>query len=240
MPEASRPDQKGWRELLRPSVSQVVVALLIGGLAFAITVQINDDGQDDYSGVRGEELVELLKSLDVANERLNTQIEDLTATRDGLLSSTRRSEQAEKQAKQRAEQLAILAGTSGATGSGVELVINDPDERIDAAQLLDAIEELRDAGAEAIAINGVARVVAQTYFLDDEDQIRVGGREIKRPYRIEVIGDADDLAEAVRFRGGLMDRVANRGGSASVTKKDKVTITALADIKSPEYARPTS
>jgi len=240
MPESSPVESSGWRGLLRPSVSQIVVALLIGGLAFAITVQINDEGSDDYSAVRGEELVELLKSLDVANERLGTQIEDLTATRNGLLSSTRRSEQAEKQAKARAEQLAILAGTASATGSGIELVINDPDERIDAPTLLDAIEELRDAGAEVIAINGVARVVAQTYFLDDEDQIRVGGREIKRPYRIEAIGDSGDLAEAVRFRGGLIDRVADRGGSAYVTEKDKVTITALADVKSPEYARPTN
>lgn len=230
----------GWRSLLRPTISQVVVALLIGGLAFAITAQISDDTSDDYSGVRGEELVELLKSLDTANERLGTQIDDLTTTRNGLLSSTKRTEEAEKQAKRRAEELAILAGTSGATGSGIELVINDPDDQIDASRLLDAIEELRDAGAEAIAINGVVRVVAQTYFLDDDNQIRVGGREIKRPYRIEAIGRSKDLAEAVRFRGGLIDRVAIRGGTASVTEKKKVTITALADVKSPEYARPTS
>jgi uncharacterized protein YlxW (UPF0749 family) len=225
---------------MRPTVSQVVVAILIGGLAFAMLVQIRRDDTDDYSGVRGDDLVELLKSLDAANERLGTQIDELTATRDGLLNSTQRSERAEKQAKLRAQQLAILAGTSGATGPGVEVVINDPGKDIDASALLDAIEELRDAGAEAIAINGVARVIAQTYFLDDDDEIRVGGREIKRPYRIEAIGDASTLAGAVRFPGGLIDGISTRGGTATVTKQDKVTITALADIKSPEYARPTS
>ncbi|MCW2769308.1 MAG: hypothetical protein JWR27_741, partial [Aeromicrobium sp.] len=161
-------------------------------------------------------------------------------TRDDLLSSTKRSEQARKQAKLRAEQLAILAGTRGATGPGVEVTINDPGAQIDAAALLDAIEELRDAGAEAIALNGVARVVAQTYFLDDDGEVRVGGREIKRPYVIAAIGDPPTLAEAVRFPGGLIDGVVNRGGSAFVTQKDKVTITALADVKTPEYARPTS
>lgn len=220
--------------------SQVIVALLLGALAFAVVVQVDGNDEEDYAGVRGDELVELLKSLDVANERLDAQIDDLSTTRDGLLDSTRRSERAEQQAKERADQLAILAGTAGATGPGIELVIRDPDEQIDAAALLDAIEELRDAGAEAIAVNGVARVVAQTYFLDDDGQVRVGGREVKRPYRIEAIGDPQDLAEAVRFRGGLIDRVSNRGGSASVSEKDKVTITALADVKSPEYARPTS
>lgn len=234
------PRRRGWRWLLRPTISQVIVAALIGGLAFAITVQVRDDGTDDYAGVRGDELVELLKSLDTANERLSTQVEDLTTTRNGLLDSSKLSEKAEKQAKTRAEQLAILAGTSAATGPGIELTINDPDKQIDASALLDAIEELRDAGAEVIAVNGVARVVAPTYFLDDDDAIRVGGREIKRPFRIEAIGDPDTMAEAVRFRGGLIDRVANRGGSAFVTEEDKITITALADIKSPEYAQPTS
>jgi uncharacterized protein YlxW (UPF0749 family) len=230
----------GWRALLRPGWTQGIVALLIGALGFAITVQVRDDGTDDYSGVRGEELVELLKSLDTANERLGNQIDDLKSTRDGLLSSTRRSERAEKQAKLRADDLAILAGTAGATGPGVELVIRDPDNRLDASTLLDAVEELRLAGAEAIVVNGVARVVAQTYFLDDDDQVRVGGREVKRPYRIEAIGDARDLAEAIEIRGGLVDRVEIRGGSVSVNQLDKVTITALADVTTPELARPSS
>ena len=228
------------RALRRASLSQVIVAILIGGLAFAMVVQIQHDDSDDYSNVRGDDLVELLKSLDAANERLGTQIDELTATRNGLLNSTKRSEEAEKQAKLRAEQLAILAGTSGAKGPGVEVVINDPNKDIDASALLDAVEKLRDAGAEAIAINGVARVVAQTYILDDDDQIRVGGREIKRPFRIEAIGDASTLSGAVRFPGGLIDGITTRGGTATVAEKKKVTITALADVKTPEYARPSS
>lgn len=233
------PDSR-WRSLFRPTVSQVVVAILIGGLAFAITVQIRDADTDDYSNVRGEDLVELLKGLDAANERIGIQIDELTETRNGLLNRTKLSERAEQQAKVRAEQLAILAGTSGATGPGVEIVITDPNKDIDASALLDAIEQLRDSGAEAIAINGVARVIAQTYFLDDDDGIRVGGREVKRPYVIEAIGDASTLAGAVRFPGGLIDDTSSRGGTATVTEKDKVTITALADIKTPEYARPSS
>ncbi len=228
------------RNIFKPSVSQVVVAILLGGLAFAITLQIKQSDTTDYSGVRGDELVELLKSLDSANERLGTQIVDLTATRNDLLSSTKRSDEAEKQAKERAEQLGILAGTSGATGPGIRLVIADPERAIDAPSLLDAVQELRDAGAEAIVINGVARVVAQTYFLDEEDAVRVGGLEVKRPFMIEAIGDPSTMAEAVRIRGGLVDRISNRGASAVISTLDKITITALADVKSPEYARPTS
>ncbi|MGA9100686.1 DUF881 domain-containing protein [Aeromicrobium sp.] len=229
-----------FRRWSRPTGMHVLVSLLIGALAFGMTTQIAQDDATDFTSVRGVELVELLKSIDAANERLATQIDDLTATRDDLLSSSQRSEDAEKQARKRSEQLAILAGSAGATGPGVAVTIEDPDEAVSANQLLDAVQELRDAGAEAIAINGTARVVAQTYFLDDDRVIVVGGSELKRPFVIEAIGDPDTMAEAVRFRGGLIDRVANVGGKATVTERTKVTITALADIKGPEYARPRS
>ena len=42
--------------------------LLVGLLAFTMTVQWSqDDETDDFSGVRGVELAELLKSLDATN-----------------------------------------------------------------------------------------------------------------------------------------------------------------------------
>ena len=229
-----------FRRWSRPTGMHLLIGGLIGVLGFGMVTQFGQDDATDYTSVRGVELVELLKSIDAANERLGTQIEDLTQTRDDLLSSSQRSEDAEKEARQRSEQLAILAGSAGATGPGVVVTIADPDEAVSANQLLDAVQELRDAGAEAIAINGTARVVAQTYFLDDERSIVVGGREVKRPFAIEAIGDPATMSEAVRFRGGLIDRVSNVGGKATVAERDKVTITALADAKGPENARPRS
>ncbi|MGZ8719716.1 MAG: DUF881 domain-containing protein, partial [Aeromicrobium sp.] len=152
----------------------------------------------------------------------------------------KKSAEAERQARKRADDLNILAGSVAASGPGATITIDDPDGRIDAAALLNAVSELRDAGAEAVAINGTARVVAQTYFLDDEDGVRVGGRAVKSPFVIEAIGDPSTMAEAVTFRGGLADKVQNRGGSLNVTTSDKITITALADVKRPEYAQPSS
>ena len=230
----------GWRSLLKPSASQLVMAILLGGLAFAMTVQFAGRDDTDYSGVRKGELVELLQSLDSANDRVTAQVDDLSVTRNELLSTTERSEQAAEQARKQAEDLAILAGSVGATGQGVRLTITDPEREVDASGLLDGVDELRDAGAEVIAINGTARIVAQTYFLDDGQSIRIDGREIKAPFVIEAIGDPGVLAEAIRFRGGLLDKVESRGGKLTIQTRDKITITALADVKPPEYAQPTS
>lgn len=219
---------------------QLVVAVLLGGLAFAVTVQVRGNDSEAYSTLRQTELVELLRSLDAANERASQQVDELTRTRDELASSSQQSQAAQRQADKRASQLGILAGTLGARGPGVELTITDPQDDVNAAVLLDAVEELRDAGAEAIVVNGTARVVAQTYFVDEGDEVRVGGRTVTRPFVIEAIGDPDTLAEAMRIRGGLLDRVENSGGTLDIDTRDTVTITALADTQDPEYAQPSS
>lgn len=231
---------RNWRSLLKPASSQLVVAFLLASLAFAMTVQFRHKDPADYSDVRKGDLVELLRSLDAANERITSQVTALTTTRDNLLGSTKKSAEAEAQARKRANDLGILAGSVGATGPGIEITVDDPRDKFDAASLVDAIEELRDSGAEAIVINGTARVVAQTYFLDDLNSIRVGGREIKRPFIIEAIGDPSTMATAVRIRGGLADKVQTRDGTVTVLRRDKITITALADVKRPEYAQPSS
>lgn len=234
------PEQDDRQPPKRPYGRQLVVAALLGALAFTFTIQVRQEDSASYSTLRQTDLVELLKSLDSANERASEQVEDLTRTRDELATSTQQSKEAQAQADRRAAQLGILAGTLGARGQGVELTIEDPDKKVNAAILLDAVEELRDSGAEAIVVNGTARVVAQTYFLDDGDDVRVGGRAVSRPFVIEAIGDADTLAEAMRIRGGLLDRVEANGGDLRVKKRAKITITALADTQAPEYARPSS
>jgi uncharacterized protein YlxW (UPF0749 family) len=232
-PGGARPARR--RGALGP---QLLVAVLVAGLAFAVTVQVRQDDTTDYGSLRGVELVELLKSVDVANERLAGQIDDLTATRDRLLAAGSDPDEAEDVARQRAQELAVLAGSIGATGPGIRLRIDDPDGVVDAGLVLDVLQELREGGAEAIAVNETARVVAQTYVLDDEEGLRIGGRQVTSPYVVDVIGDAGTLEDVASFRGGVLDLLRARGATASVERRETITVTALADVRTPEYARP--
>lgn len=233
MPDDPGIDEGSPRRNLAP---QLAVAAMLGVLGLAVTVQINQVEADEFA-VRGVELVELLKSLDAANKRVDDEIEELQRARDDLASSNELSKEAAQQATDQANQLAILAGTAAVTGPGVTLTIEDPGAVIDAALLLDVIQELRDGGAEAIAINGTARVIAQTYFADEDGEIRVGGRKISPPYVIEVIGDPETLEEGAEFRGGVLDRLHGRGAQGSIERMKEITITALAETRTPEYAR---
>ena len=56
--------------------------------------------------------------------------------------------------QRRAKVLGILAGTLPATGPGVVVAITDPQGKVRANVVLTVVQELRDAGAEALQIEG--------------------------------------------------------------------------------------
>jgi uncharacterized protein YlxW (UPF0749 family) len=219
---------------------QVLIAVLLGALGFTMVSQARSAETNDLSTLRNDELADLLRTLDARNERLSQQIDALTKTRDSLRNSNKDTQDAEAAAQQRADQLAILAGTVPVTGPGIKLTLSGESgdqSAVTAAGLLNAIEELRDAGAEAIVVNNTARVVAQTYFLDDRGGIVVGSQVLSGPYVITAIGDSDTLAEAMRIRGGVIEQVQSRGGAATVATLTDVTIEALAEVPEQHYAQ---
>lgn len=225
----------------RPGRRQLVAAGLLVILGFGAAVQVQSIQEDgEYAGTRRGDLVQLLDSLDAADERLTNQLNELNDTRDRLESSSERTDAAREAAREEADTLAILSGTVPVTGPGIRITITDEDDAVGASTLLNAVEELRDAGAEAIQLNGVVRVIAQSYFVDSDRGIRVDGRELTRPLVLDVVGDSDTLSEAVEFRGGLIDEVELVGASVTVHERNSVDITALSDPREPEYARPAS
>jgi uncharacterized protein YlxW (UPF0749 family) len=216
-----------------------MVAVILAVLAFGAVVQGRTvSGSGDYAGARRGDLIQLLDSLDTARDRAESDLRDLQATKQQLENEGTRTQVALREAREEASTLAILSGTVGATGPGIVIRIDDPDDAVGASTLLNVIEELRDAGAEAIEINDTARIVAQTYLADDNDGISIDGTVVSQPYIIDVIGHPHTLSEAVEFPGGITDIVSTLGGSVEVDERDTVDVTSLAVRREPEYAQP--
>jgi uncharacterized protein YlxW (UPF0749 family) len=237
VPERSEAGRRIRHALLHPSRGQFSIAILLGLLMFAAVTQLRLYGDDDlYSGLRQSDLVQALTGLSAASTRAEAEINELEKTRDSLRDSTEKRTAALEQAQQELATLGILAGTVPATGPGIEIVVNDPKGQYRVNHLLDGIEELRDAGAEAIQINGTVRVVAQTSFEDAEDGISVDGRLLTPPYTLEVIGDPETLSKALDFPGGFKDDVALDEGTTDVTQKARVTVDVTRTAVNPDYA----
>jgi uncharacterized protein YlxW (UPF0749 family) len=207
------------------TVSAVMTGALALALGFGLTVQIRHTGGTAEVGQREEDLVVILDDLDAREEELREQIAERRQSIEELGSGQDQASRALEEAQQRAEAIAILNGTAPARGPGLRVSIQDPDNSVTAATLLDAIQELRGAGAEAMQVDGV-RIVVSSYVEGDPGELVIDGRPITAPYELRVIGPPDDLDVALNVSGGVLADVARFGGSATVRQDDDVLVDA--------------
>jgi uncharacterized protein YlxW (UPF0749 family) len=225
----------------RLSRAQLIVAVLLFGLGFGLAVQVasNSDGDSALRGARQEDLVRILDELDSRTQRLEDEKQGLEDQRTELENSSDQAEEARKQTVEKEKQLGILAGTVAAQGPGVTLTIDDTKGTVKADMLLDAIQELRAAGAEAIQVNGV-RVVADTYLADSGGGVKVDGNKITQPYRFKVIGKPQDLEPALNIPGGVVQTLEKEQATVTVDRSTKIVVDALRPAERPDYARSSS
>jgi uncharacterized protein YlxW (UPF0749 family) len=211
--------------------------VLAGCLGFAIIAQVHQTSLEGLENLREDDLVRIFAGVDQEGERLADEIRGLQSSLTLLKSQSTNEAEAQRAARERLEALGILAGTAKATGPGIVLTILDPDRKVDAPVLLDTVQELRAAGAEAIQINDV-RVVANTWFTDTEDGVSVTGVAVRPPYVIRAVGDANAMAGAMEIPGGVTATVRRVGGDTDVEIRDEVDVDALLTLTSPQYAQP--
>jgi uncharacterized protein YlxW (UPF0749 family) len=140
----------------RASRGQLIGALLCGLLGFALVTQVHSAAGLGFTTARQSDLVDILDSLSARSDQLRAQIATEQGSLAKLTGGTDQTQAALDEAQLRTQTLQILAGTAAAFGPGIELQITDPQHQVGADVLLEALEELRDAGAEAIQITGSA------------------------------------------------------------------------------------
>jgi uncharacterized protein YlxW (UPF0749 family) len=221
----------------RVTRAQLIVAVLLFvlGLGLAIQVRSNSD-ESALRGARQEDLVRILDELDNRTQRLEDEKQRLEDQRTELENSSDQAEEARKQTQQKEQQLGILAGTVAAEGPGITLTIQDPAGTVESDMLLDTVQELRAAGAEAVQVNGT-RVVTDTFFSGSAGSIEVDGKRISAPYTFKVIGKPQDLEPALNIPGGVVQTLEKEQATATVERSEKIIVDALRPAERPDYAR---
>ncbi len=220
--------------------AQLIVALLLFGLGLGLAIQVRSTNENSVlRGARQEDLVRILDELDNRTQRLRDEKQRLETQRTELENSSDRAEEARKQTAQKEQQLGVLAGTVAAEGPGMTMKIDASKGTVESDMLLDAVQELRAAGAEAIQI-GKVRVVASTYFTDVGGAVEIDGRKVTLPYVIKVIGKPEDLEPALNIPGGVVQSLEKEQATVSIERSKKIVVDALRSAKRPDYARSSS
>ncbi len=240
-PAAARAKPTGWAALAsalhpRATRAQVLAGILCAALGFAVVVQMRQASDSSLSDLRTDELVRLLDETSTRADQLSRQASDLQAEKAQLESGSSSRQAAIDAARRNAAMQGILSGRLPAVGSGVRISLQDPNGTIRPVTMLNMLEELRNAGAEAIQL-GDQRVTASSAFTGAPGAVKLDGVTLTAPYVWLVIGDPDTIQTALEIPGGALAYVRNDGGTGDVAKVQHVEIDALRTLPEPKYAR---
>ncbi|MDQ0374545.1 DUF881 domain-containing protein [Cellulomonas humilata] len=240
--ETAPPAPSSWAVLgqaLKPRANraQLLAGVLCAVLGFALVAQVRQSGETDLAGMRQGDLVRILDETTNRGDALAREAADLARERDDLLSGSDRRQAALDALRRSAETQGILAGRLPAEGPGVIVTLTETDRFIKPITMLNMLEEMRNAGAEAIQLND-QRVTASSAFTGARGAVVLDGVELSAPYRWLAIGDPDIIAPALQIPGGAMAQVRNDGGKGTVDRLDLVEVDAVRAVPDPVYATP--
>ena len=223
----------------RLSRNQAVVGVLLGVLGAALAIQVHATNTSDeiLRGARADDLVNILDEVTSRGQSLDAELRTLETQNATIQDSTDKAQAALAQAQQKAKDLQILAGTVKAKGSGITMTITDPQGQLKSATLLNALEELRAAGAEVVQVDNV-RVVVSSSFVDAADGgIALDGHPLAQPYVYKVIGDPNTIGPAMQIPGGVVATVKSSPGANATIAPGQVLVDAVVPPPNPSYAK---
>ncbi len=219
-----------------PRPIHAVLLVICFVLGAALVTQVRAQQTDPLDSLSEEDLVVLLSELQTREDTLRQDKADLQSQLAQLQDSVSQKQAADKAARQAQEQAQINAGVVAVHGQGVVMTVRDDAGALNATQFVMALGELRNAGAEAIALNGV-RLSARSFFVTDSDgTVSVDGTRISSPYTWQVIGASDTIATALQIQAGSADQMRAKGATVTITTQGDVIIDAVASAPAPTYA----
>lgn len=240
LPPSYPPPGKGsvaraWKNVL--GGRSVVVVVLCALLGFAVILQVSQQPEESLSRMRQDDLVRLLDELGRRNAELASESNVLQQRLTDLEAGAKDARIAREAAAEQARARSILAGTTPVEGPGITLtIVEGPGEQMTAQMMVTVLEELRNAGAEAIELNN-HRISTSTWFRRDGTTLLCDGEELSAPYVFNAIGDAQKLATALDIPGGALATIRNANAKPTVVARDRVTIRAVRTPPELKYAK---
>ena len=229
---------------------KIAITLGIMGLmlSLAIAVQIRSVKGGTQVAVQSktendlkDEVFRWKEKYDTTHKLVEESEKELEKVRSEATKNSENDSNAEKQVKENN----MLLGLTNVKGSGVVITIKD-NSNTKASSVLDPslllvhdgdlrsiVNELKNAGAEAIEING-QRIVQTTAIVCDGNVVRINGEKLGSPFVIKAIGLPERLYNVNRV-GGYLEMLEDDGVSTEIKKSNDITISKYNGVITNEY-----
>ena len=204
--------------------SQLTVAAVAAILGLLIVVQLRGQaGGSELQSKSAQELTQIVARQNTENDGLGAEVRTLQDQLAGLRTDRTNGDTSVDQIRAELGKIRAWSGLDAIAGPGVTITI---DGEIDAAAVDDLLNELRNAGAEAIAIEDV-RVVARTFVGGVPGSLDVDGKLLRDPFTVRAIGRPETLVGSLTRVGGIIAQLSATNPSATVDVKPIDTLMTL-------------
>lgn len=211
-----------------------IIAAILGLLAVA---QLRGQaGVPGLAGLSAQDLTQLIASLNERNEQLRTEVADLSRQEARLAAANDAGITTVGQLRTDLRRIRAWAGVTPVTGQGVTITVRGP---IGGDGVEDLLNELRNAGSEAIGIGSV-RLVPGIVVAGAPGALSVENEPLGATFEVQVIGSPEILTGTLTRAGGVIAQIATTYPEAvlTVTPTNRLVLPASGRSLVPVYARP--
>ncbi len=217
--------------------AQLLLTILCFILGLLLVAQFRTQQMTDDSILltsSADQLV-IISSLVENNARLREEMEVLEEQLSEYQQATRRT--VLESLVEELNKVRVINGLAEVSGAGVEASLDGP---IGVLDLQDLINELRNAGAEALAINGERLILYSVITSTEDGVITINGTQLSRPYVLQAIGQSETMEAALLRSGGLMAALERNyeGLAVSVIKRERMVLPVYKGTIEFVYASP--
>lgn len=218
-------------------MSRLGVALVAGILGLLAVGQLRGQaGVPGLAGLSAQELTLLIANLADRNEQLRGDVSELSRQEARLAAANAGGVTTVGQLRSELRSIRAWAGVTAVTGQGVTINVRGA---IGGEGVEDLLNELRNAGAEAIAVGGV-RIVPGVVVGGGPGALSVENVALGDGFEIDAIGSPEILTGTLTRAGGVVAQIATTYPEAvlTVTPTNRLTLPATSRSLVPAYARP--
>lgn len=219
------------KKISKPLIFGIICFLL----SFAITVQVRITSTSNSTASKkkvADELKDQIFYLNNENDKLNNKLEKLEISLENARDSAAENDSTSMQKSELIKKYTILAGYTDVYGEGIIIKYIPADDTYNSditKDLIDIVNELKNAGAEAISINN-QRLINTSSIEMVKNKIIINDTELGSPFIIKAIGNSETMNSSLIRPEGTIEFIKNTGVKIDLTLSKNVTISKYSKI----------
>lgn len=203
-------------------------------LSFAITVQLKVTNTSESTSSKAKAIDKLKDEIIILNDennKLTSELQNTTENLERIRDEAAENDSSSKEKSKLIKKYISVLGYTDVYGEGLRIKytpIQGQYEADIATDLRDIVNELKNAGIEAISING-QRLINKSSIEMVKNKIEINTVEITSPYIIDVIGNSEMINNSLIRPGGTIENIRSTGVKIDIQVKDNIKINKFSE-----------